>query len=221
MTVSDIINQAFLTLGAIAAGETITADERADAFTKLNQMIESWNTEGLSLYQRLVEGFVLTGLAAYTMGPGGNFATTRPTRVVAASMTDSSGKFGQPVKVATPDEWAARSLFRGISVPLSEMVFVDYGYPTSTVYVHPKAEAGSRLELSSIKQLSTFVTVDDNVDMPPGYTLALQTNLAVILYPEYARPGMSEIIGPLAQSHKASLVDVTRQNFGIAPPPQA
>ncbi len=49
-TANDQINGALRVLGVLAEGETPSAATSQDALTALNQMIDSWNTERLSVF---------------------------------------------------------------------------------------------------------------------------------------------------------------------------
>ena len=49
-TANEQINGALRLLGVLAEGETPSAATPQDALTALNQMIDSWNTERLSVY---------------------------------------------------------------------------------------------------------------------------------------------------------------------------
>ena len=46
----DQINGALRLIGMLAEGETPSAATSADSLTALNQMIDSWNTERLSVF---------------------------------------------------------------------------------------------------------------------------------------------------------------------------
>ena len=49
-TAGDQINRALRLLGVLAEGETPSAAVSQDGLTALNQMIDSWNTERLSVF---------------------------------------------------------------------------------------------------------------------------------------------------------------------------
>src|SRR5262245_20753458 len=78
-TVSDLIHSSFRLIGAIASGETLETSELNDAFVSLNQMISSWNTEGLSLAGRMRVVMGLGGGNTYQLSP-------RPIKIEAASV---------------------------------------------------------------------------------------------------------------------------------------
>ena len=77
-TVRDLITASLLDLGAIASGESATAAEAADAFRRLNLLLETWRLERLMVYARDEVTKVLTGASSYTIGPSGDINTTRP-----------------------------------------------------------------------------------------------------------------------------------------------
>jgi hypothetical protein len=54
-TAGDQINRALRLLGVLAEGETPSADMSNDALTALNQMIDSWNTERLSVFAHKIK----------------------------------------------------------------------------------------------------------------------------------------------------------------------
>lgn len=86
-TVRDLIKGSLRLLGAIAPGETPSADEQAEALLALNSMISSWSTESLTIYSRVRESFTLTpGQQMRTLGVGGSFNTSRPMEIEEAKL---------------------------------------------------------------------------------------------------------------------------------------
>jgi len=49
-TAGDIINSALRLIGLLAEGETPSPETSQDALSAMNQMIDSWNTERLMIY---------------------------------------------------------------------------------------------------------------------------------------------------------------------------
>jgi hypothetical protein len=78
-TAGDQINGALKLLGVLAENETPSAATAQDGLTTLNQMIDSWNTERLSVYSTQDQIFSWTpGLITRTLGPTGDFVGNRP-----------------------------------------------------------------------------------------------------------------------------------------------
>ena len=78
-TASDQINRALRLLGVLAEGETPSAETSQDALIALNQMIDSWSTERLSVYYTQDQVFNWpSGEIKRTLGPTGDFVGNRP-----------------------------------------------------------------------------------------------------------------------------------------------
>jgi len=78
-TAGDQINRALRLLGVLAEGETASAALSQDALMALNQMIDSWNTERLSVFCTQDQVFTWpAGEYIRTLGPSGDFVGLRP-----------------------------------------------------------------------------------------------------------------------------------------------
>jgi len=78
-TANDQINGALRLLGVLAEGETPSAATSQDALTALNQMIDSWNTERLSIFSTQDQVFSWPpNVLSRTLGPSGDFVGNRP-----------------------------------------------------------------------------------------------------------------------------------------------
>ena len=78
-TAGEQINRALRLLGVLAEGETPAASVSQDALMALNQMIDSWNTERLSVFSTQDQIFTWpAGFINRTLGPTGDFQGNRP-----------------------------------------------------------------------------------------------------------------------------------------------
>ena len=78
-TAADQIYAALRLIGQLAEGEQPSADTAQDALTALNQMIDSWNTERLSVFSTQDQVFIWpAGEIRRTLGPSGDFVGNRP-----------------------------------------------------------------------------------------------------------------------------------------------
>jgi hypothetical protein len=216
--VSDIINEAFLDLNAIAAGESITSAEQADAFLRLQQMLDQWSAEQLSVYTVVHAGFTITaGTTVYTLGTAGSLATAAiPVRVTGAAGV--AGAFRGPIKVVSWDEFDALTKDgSGEVAVIPEILAADNAWPAINIRLFPTPAASpATLWLDYWTSLAQFSTVGDTVTLPPGFQKALHTNLAVDLYPQYARPGTTvEILAAQAKAAKQSIIDLNAQILGM------
>ena len=68
----DIISGALKDIGALAGGETPTAEAAADAFQMMNGMVDQWSNESMMVSYKTEIIFPITpGQIQYTIGPGG------------------------------------------------------------------------------------------------------------------------------------------------------
>ena len=78
-TAGDQITRALRLLGVLAEGETSSASVMQDSLMAMNQMIDSWNTERLSVFCTQDQTFTWpAGQITRTLGPSGNFIGLRP-----------------------------------------------------------------------------------------------------------------------------------------------
>jgi hypothetical protein len=202
VTVSDLIHSSFRLIGAIAAGETLETNELNDAFVSLNQMLSSWDTEGASLVGRKRLLITVAGSNSYVL-------PERPVHIEAASV--ASGGIDSPLQIVDSAGWEATPEKQATSVYVQKL-FCDYAYPTSTVYIAPLPRLGGTLEIWIFVIIPQFATVNDVIDLPPGYEAALRYNLALALLPEYPRSQVDPTLPAQAQNYKASLVQLNAGN---------
>ncbi|PWT71036.1 MAG: hypothetical protein C5B60_11460 [Chloroflexi bacterium] len=210
-TVSDLIHSSARLIGAIAAGETLETNELNDAFISLNQMIASWNTEGLSTAGRMPVTVAVTTANSYTL-------PVRPIKIDAANVAISG--INAPLEIVDAAGWEAISEKGAIAI-FVQKIFCDYQYPTSTVYLWPTPRLSGTLELFVYAPIAAFVTVNDTINLPPGYEQALRFNFAVNLLPEYPRSQVDPSLAPQAQNTKASLVQLNASVHRITPVTQS
>ena len=189
-------------LGAIAAGETLETAELNDAFVSLNQMISSWNTEGASLVGRLRNLISVSTINQYSL-------PQRPVKIESASVSISG--IDCPLEIVDSSGWEAIEEKAMLSVYIRKL-FCDYMYPTSTVYIWPTPRMSGQLELWTYNLINQFATVNDFIDLPPGYEAAVRFNLAMELLPEYPRSQVDQSLPAQAQMYKASIVQLNQSN---------
>lgn len=191
-TVLDLITDAMQDAGILSANETPNATDGQKAFRLLNRMLDSDSTEDLMIYNQVVEVFPLTNKQTYTIGPTGDFVTSRPMDVTRIYMRDTNGNDLQ-CQMLTYEQYAdilskpvtatiALSAWYNSSVPNSEIWL--WPIPTATLY---------RIVIWSWKTLTSFTAINDTVTMPPGYEDYIESNLAMRLCAAFSRPLPPEI----------------------------
>jgi hypothetical protein len=203
VTVSDLIHSSMRLIGAIAAGETLETNELDDAFVSLNQMTASWSTEGLSLAGR--QRLLITVSSATNQYA----LAARPVKIESASVSISG--IDSPVEIVDSAGWEAIPEKQQLSVYVRKL-YCDYQYPTATVYIWPTPRITGALEMWAYAVIGPFLQINDIVDLPTGYEIALRYNLAMALLPEYPRSQVDPTLPAQAQNYKASLVQLNASN---------
>ena len=183
IVVSDLIKSSMRLIGAIATGETPTADEANDGLLVLNDMLENWSTETLSVWGSSNQTFVLVpGQSIYTIGPAGNWNTDRPQDIDDAYMTFSGVDF--PVKVISQEEYNEINL-KSMQQPIVERLLYVNEFPLGRVTVWPVPTQANNITLTMNRILDFPVTLNQTLTGPPGFVKAIRYCLAVELAPEF------------------------------------
>lgn len=206
MTVRELIRKSMLLVGTISSGESLSADEAADGLNSLNDLLDSWSTDGLLIPAMVREEFTLVpSTASYTIGTGGAFSTTNPQLIEEARLLDTSGTaFEIPLRIFNDQEYADIKI-KTLTTSQAQGIYFQRGAPLSTIYVYPVPSTANKLVLYSKKALSNFASVNDSISLPPGYQRALRYNLALELAVEYGKAPREEIV-MMAQDLKAQLI---------------
>ena len=197
-------------LGAVAQGETPSAEEIADGLSTLNQMLSTWSLDGLKIRARVREEFTLTpGVATYTIGDGADLDTAKPIKIVAAGIEDTAAAIPveSPIRLMTVEQWAELPA-KDTQSDRPSMLYAEGTHPNETLNLYPVPSIANKLVLYSEKAFTRFTSANTSVDFSEGYEEAIVYNLAVRLAPEYNRPVSAEI----AMIANSSLEAVERAN---------
>jgi hypothetical protein len=210
VTVNELLTRSMQLVGAVATGETLTAAEANDGLLSLNDMLEHWSTEGLTIPQIIREEFTLVpGQAAYTIGPSGNFNTAAPTEIREARIIDVSAvpQMELPIEIINYQQWADIQQ-KGIQSSQPIYLFFQKSAPLSTINLYYVPSVANKIALYSFKPLTRFTAVTDQIEFPAGYSRAIRYNLAVELAIEYGKEPSPNVM-QMAMDAKAALM---RQN---------
>jgi hypothetical protein len=185
-TAGDQINRALRLLGVLAEGETPSAATSQDGLTALNQMIDSWNTERLSVFCTQDQIFTWpAGEITRTLGPSGNFSGNRPV------LFDDATYYRDPgTNVSFGIKFINQQQYDGIAVKTvtstyPQVIFVNMTYPDATMTVYPKPTRDLEWHFISVQELSNPAVLTTNLTFPPGYLRAFVYNLAMEIAPEF------------------------------------
>ena len=184
-TAGEQINRALRLLGILAEGETPSASMSNDALMAMNQMIESWNTERLSVFCTQDQVFSWpSSQIKRTLGPTGDFVGNRPV------LFDDATYFKAPNGVSYGIKFINQQQYDGIAVKnvtstYPQVIFANMTYPNVEMYVYPMPTQVLEWHFVSVQELDQPATLDTQLNFPPGYLRAFTYNLAMEFAPEF------------------------------------
>ena len=184
-TAGEQINRALRLLGVLAEGETSSASVSQDSLMALNQMIDSWQTERLSVF--CTEDQIFTwpsGFISRTIGPTGDFVGNRPV------MFDPATYFKAPNGVSYGIKFINQQQYNGIAVKTvtstyPQVIFVNMTFPNAEMYIYPRPTQDLEWHFVSVQELDNPANLSTILYYPPGYLRAFTYNLAMEIAPEF------------------------------------
>jgi hypothetical protein len=219
----DQINRALRLLGVLAEGETSSASVMQDSLMALNQMIDSWNTERLSVFStidQIVEWPV--GSINATLGPSGSLVRLNGT-AVRPILVDDATYFRDPqTNVSYGIKLINQQQYDGIAVKTvtstyPQVMFVNMTYPDIDIYIYPKPTRLLEFHFISVEELSEPATLATILAFPPGYLRAFTYNLAMEIAPEFGVEP-SEQVKRIAMTSKRNLKRINNPDDVMAMP---
>jgi hypothetical protein len=185
-TAGDQINGALRLIGQLAEGEEPSAATANDALAALNQMIDSWNTERLSVFSTQDQVFSwLPGFATRTLGPTGDFVGNRPILVDDSTyFRDPSSNISFGIKLVNQQQYNGIAV-KTVTSTYPQVMFVNMTYPDITMTVYPVPTKVLEWHIISVEELTTAALLSTPLAFPPGYLRAFKYNLACEIAPEF------------------------------------
>jgi hypothetical protein len=193
-TAGDIINGSLRLLGVLAEGEVPSAETSQDALRAMNQMIDSWNTERLSVFSTQDQVFTWpAGQLSRTLGPTGDFVGNRPV------LLDDSTYFKDPgTGVSYGIKMINQQQYDGIAVKTvtstyPQVIFINMTFPDIDMYIYPKPTRALEWHFISVEELTQPASLATILYFPPGYLRAFRYNLACEMAPEFGVEPSSQV----------------------------
>ena len=185
-TANDQINAALRLIGQLAEGETPSAATSIDALAALNQMLDSWNTERLMIYNTQDQVFTWPAdILSRTLGPTGDFVGNRPVQL------DDSTYFRDPsTGVSYGIKFINQQQYDGIAVKtvtstFPQVMWINMDNPNIQMTIYPKPTRLLEWHFISVDELVQPATLSTQLAFPPGYLRAFKYNLACEIAAEF------------------------------------
>lgn len=197
-TVRDIIRGAYRKIGVYSAGESLGDAEAADGLEVLIDMIDSWSNSALLIPVVTLISKVLTlGERTYTIGhypdpvpvplPSNHIEVMRPQEYLSLYLVDSANT-SYPLKKIGAQSYDLISTKDVGRRPIQ--YYIRGGWPLDTIIFDSQPDTEYIFYIQARLPLSDFLvtaTLDDVVDVPPGYMKALKANLAIEMADEFGQ----------------------------------
>lgn len=185
-TAGEQINRALRLLGILAEGETPSAATSQDCLMALNQMIDSWNTERLSVFCTQDQVFNWpVGEISRTLGPTGDFVGNRPVYFDDATYYRDPGtnvSFG--IKFINQQQYDGIAV-KTVTSTYPQVIFVNMTFPNVEMFIYPRPTRLLEWHFVSVQELDRPADLSTVLYYPPGYLRAFTYNLACEFAPEF------------------------------------
>ena len=206
-TFLDIIRDAFIEIGVIAAGEPLEQTHAAYGGRKLNRLVDGWNADEMYIFAKVFATYAIPTNAApnadasvsFTIGPATNlpapvFAVpqgTRPVRIAAANIILNTVTPPVKSRLEIRDRaWWSSQRVPGITSQIPTDLYYEPSWPLGTIYLWPVETLAYLLELELESQILGEATNNLAVkfSLPPAYEKAIVLSLAEDLQAPYGSP---------------------------------
>jgi hypothetical protein len=185
-TATELINGSLRLLGVLAEGETPSAAASQDALEAMNQMIESWNTERLSVFSTQNQVYTWpASTISRTLGPTGNFVGNRPIQVDDATyFRDPQTNVSYGIKIINQQQYDGIAV-KTVTSTYPQVLWINMSYPDIDMYVFPVPLRALEWHFVSVEELTRPASLGTSLAFPPGYLRAFRYNLACEIAPEF------------------------------------
>lgn len=185
-TAGDEIRGALRLIGQLAEGEIPSAATMQDSLEAMNQMIDSWNTERLSVYNTQDQVFTWpANQITRTLGPSGDFVGNRPVLLDDATYyRDVSTNVSYGIKFINQQQYDGIAV-KTVTSTYPQLIWVNMDHPNISMTIYPQPTRALEWHFISVSELSQPATIDTELAFPPGYKRAFKYNLAVEIANEF------------------------------------
>ena len=182
----DQINGALRLIGQLAEGETPSAATSDDALTAMNQMLDSWSSERLSVFSTQDQVFTWpASTKSRTIGPTGNFVGNRPVLLDDATyFRDPSNNISFGIKIINQQQYDGIAV-KTVTSTYPQVIWVNMDMPNMDMYIYPVPTKALEWHFISVTELVEPATLATTLVIPPGYLRAFRFNLACEIAAEF------------------------------------
>lgn len=209
-TATFILESAAKLLGKLKPAYTLSTVEKNDALPFLNGLVQQYSTRNLFMTGVKVQRFTLVGnQQAYTIGPGGNFNTDRPTYIKNANLilTGSTPEVRVPLDIWDDDQWAATRV-QAIPTTVPTAIYYDQNIDSNgrgTIFFWGEPAQTNDFEMYAPSFLTEFPDLTTAVQLQIGYQEMLITSAAERLAPTWGISNIPPMVIEQARRARAAI----------------
>jgi len=220
MTTRDLIAASLKRIGVLDAAEAPSPADQADALLRLNDLIDGWATERLTIYtQTRTTWNLVASQASYTVGIGGDVNIARPVFIENLRFQDTTQTPALEMYLAplTDDAYAAIPQ-KGLTATYPTSYYYNPTYPFGTVtfWMIPNVSY-----LQGVIYAATAVTelgLNDTIALPPGYRRFLRDSLAVEIAPEFdVQPSQTLVMAAMEAKANIKRANIRLRDLHVDP----
>lgn len=185
-TAGDLITGALRLIGQLAEGETASPETTNDALVAMNQMIDSWSTERLSVFSTQDQVFTWpASTISRTLGPSGDFIGNRPVLLDDSTYFRDAGtgvSFG--IKLINQQQYDGIAV-KTVTSTYPQVLWCNMEMPDIRMFLYPVPTRSLEWHFVSVDELVQPALLATTLLVPPGYLRAFRFNLAVEIATEF------------------------------------
>lgn len=186
MTASDLIIAAIQRL--TADGQLPAQDDVQTGLLRLNDLIDAWKIEGLTVYTQTRTTWTLTTASSYTVGATGTIVIDRPTnqRLLTFGLSDASVSpaYERPMENFTDEQYDAITQ-KSLTATQPIGFYYNPTATTGTLKPWPIPTASLLSGVIYANAPAGELALSDTLTLPQGYRRFYRDNLAVELAPDF------------------------------------
>jgi len=192
-TAGTLINSALRLGNLIGIDAQLGAAQQAEALLIFNDLLEQFSTENLAVWDSPNQNFTLIpGQAMHTIGPSGDFNTTRPVDIFSPMYTTVNG-VTFPCTAMTQQEYNLIAIKGQTQSYPNRFLYVNE-YPLAQITFWPVPSAANTITLSFGRLLVAAASTATVLSFPPGYAKAFKYRLHCDLTPLFGKEPKASVV---------------------------
>lgn len=172
----------------LSGGDTPSPDEIATALLRLNDLIDAWKIEGLTVYTFSRVTWPLTTATSYTVGSTGTVVIDRPSNAAGLTFAyyDSTATTPNEIPVDNYTEADYHALaMKTLTSTYPQGFYYNPTSPLGTLSPYPVPSGANLRGVLYGPSPAAEVGLNDTLSLPPGYRRFYRDRLAVELAPDF------------------------------------